>query len=64
MDGDDAPTGEEVAAAARLPYESHFKKLLSAMRTKGLLGGEKGQAGYAITILGLEAIQPPPDDAE
>lgn len=53
-----SPTGEEVAVAAKLHYESHFRKVLIAMRLRGLLGGEKGESGYPITVLGIEAIGP------
>jgi hypothetical protein len=51
------PTGDEIAHAIRQPYESHLKKTLSAMRTKGWLGGFKGDVGYPITPLGLSLIE-------
>ena len=52
----EAPTGEDIAAAAKFPYESHLKKLLSTMRKDGLLGGQKNEQGYPITPAGLDAL--------
>lgn len=54
---DENPTGEEIATAAKLPYQPHFKKMLSALRSEGMLGGLKGDVGYPITPLGLRVIQ-------
>jgi hypothetical protein len=57
MDAEE-PTGPEIAAAAKLPYESHLKKTLSTMRAEGFLGGDKGDEGYPITPLGLAMLDP------
>lgn len=51
------PTGEEIAAAARMPYQPHLRKTLYSMRSKGMLGGFKGDVGYPITPLGLSLIE-------
>lgn len=53
----DEPTGPEVAAAAKLPYEPELRKLLAGMRKKGLLGGQPRDQGYPATVLGLATIQ-------
>jgi hypothetical protein len=51
------PTGPEIAAAAKLPYEPEFRKTLSAMRKRDLLGGGARDQGYPIAAAGLAAIQ-------
>jgi DNA-binding IscR family transcriptional regulator len=58
LDGEN-PTGEEIAAQIKSPYESHLRKLLSSLRKRGYLGGGQGEAGYPLTPKGLAAIQPP-----
>ena len=60
----ESPTGEEVAVLAKLPYEANLRKLLSAMRAKGLLAGAKGEAGYSLTPKARAALEPPQSTME
>ncbi len=48
------PTAQEIADAAKLPNEPHFRKLLSALRQSGFLTGHKGDAGYGLTPMVLD----------
>jgi hypothetical protein len=46
------PTAREISKAGRLPFDPHLRRLLSALRSEGLLGGAKGEAGYVLTEKG------------
>jgi hypothetical protein len=59
-------TREELAAACEPRQEpsSHFAALLSAMRRRGLLTGQVGEAGYAATPLLVASLDPSLDAPE
>ena len=53
----EAPTGPEIAAALQLRSSApELRKMLSALRKKGLLGGAARDQGYPITPAGLDAL--------
>ena len=52
------PTAEEIAAAAKVKNEPYLRRLLSSLRQRGLLEGERGQAGYGLSPAGLAALEP------
>jgi hypothetical protein len=51
-----APIAKEIAEKGKLPFESHLRKALAAMRSRGLLGGAKGETGYPLTAAGQAAL--------
>jgi hypothetical protein len=54
------PVGAVIAKHAGWEYDAHVKTKLSSLRTRGLIGGARGEIGYPLTPKGQAAIEPPP----
>ena len=50
------PVGERIAEAAGSPDDSGLRACLASLRSRGLLGGSKGEPGYSLTAEGREML--------